>query len=491
MAEARRRPVAVGVTVLNDDVMKISESLSAETTDVQSVREKLRQRWELASVLNFLHVKPLLSFTFHDLVFEPVIGSDLKISAEDIENALIEQNNTLAQLHIALLKGILPKSKTLKLSDDWMITLSKTLSTWWPWVATGEFPLTGGKGYSQYDAVSYINDAMKNGTEVSNFRKDKLAGNENGIAFWYDGNQSIGHRLYKEVLVFENERVRGKGTVPAIFSEWETLATNLEEFNKIVSEFASSGVEWEVALSKSLESGVIPVLEKQWKKKQRAQLRQQREQMLLNGFRKSRITRSCRNQKCIDYRFDDYDKAITEAIQCAKLQFYFCYLIVPRVCIFLWFSKRKTSEDRRQEEKPSQHAKRIETTSNDSNNSDSTSMDGKSTESDAERNSHQQRDNSDDSSHDEYDGENEDDDNNNGNSDQEKVHSKEQNMRFGHRSRGLRFSERLAGIPGHTVSESLSLGLKNRLRQRPSVNTALESVVVPDSEDESSAGDTS
>ncbi|GFP80284.1 hypothetical protein PHJA_000171800 [Phtheirospermum japonicum] len=279
MAEAHRRPVAVGgVTVLNDDVVKVSESSPTRTIDVDSVREKLRQRWELASVLNFLHV------------FEPVIESNLKISAEDVETALIEQNNTLAQLHIALLKGIISKNKPLKSSDDWILTLSKTLSVWWPWVATGEFPLTGAKGEEisiykdlepttrllilkalcevradQYDAVSYINEAMKENGEISNFRKNKLAGNGNGIAFWYDGNETIGHRLYKEVQFFENEGVEGQGIAPAICSKWETLATNFEEFKKIVNDYSSSGVQWEVALSKSLETDVIPVLEKQWK----------------------------------------------------------------------------------------------------------------------------------------------------------------------------------------------------------------------------------
>lgn len=36
----------------------------------------------------------------------------------------------------------------------------------------------------QYDAVSYINDTMKDSSEVSKFRKDRLAGDGNGITFW-------------------------------------------------------------------------------------------------------------------------------------------------------------------------------------------------------------------------------------------------------------------------------------------------------------------
>ncbi|XP_011081843.1 DDT domain-containing protein DDR4 [Sesamum indicum] len=479
---SRRRKVAMGGNGQNGEVLAISESTMSPPLDVEPVRKKLRERWELASVLNFLHV------------FEPVIGSDLKISAEDIETALIEQNNILAQLHIDLLKGILPVKTTMKSCDAWMIALSKTLSMWWPWVAEGDFPVTAAKGEEisiykelepttrllmlkalcevradQYDAVSYINETMKNGAEVSNFRKDKLASNGNGITFWYDGNETIGHRLYKEVLLFEKERAKGRGTLPAINSKWETLATNLEEFNKIVNEFSSSEVKWEVDLSKSVAANVIPVLEKQWKKKQRAQHRKRREQMLLNGFRNSGKTRSSRNHKPIDYRFDDYDRAITKAIQ--------------------YTNKRKTSEERKQEENQRQCAKRMGTASNGSYNSDTTSRDGESAVSDAERDSQQGSDDADDSSQVEYDGEREDDGNQNGNRDHQKVHSHEQNMLFLHRSKGLRFSKRLAGIPGHTAPESMNLGAKNRLRQRPSVNTAVESVVVPDSEDESSSGD--
>ncbi|KAL3650843.1 hypothetical protein CASFOL_007246 [Castilleja foliolosa] len=471
MAKALRRPVVMGgVTVPNDAVVELLESSPTRTTDADSFREMLRQRWELASVLNFLHV------------FEPVIESNLKISAEDIETALIEQNNMLAQLHIALLKGIISKNKPLKSSDDWILTLSKTLSVWWPWVATGEFPLTGAKGEEisiykklepttrllilkalcevradQYDAVSYINESMKENEEVFNFQKNKFAGNGNGIAFWYDGNETIGHRLYKEVQSFENEGVKGQGIESAICCKWETLATNFEEFKKIVSDYSSSRVQWEVALSKSLETDVIPVLEKQWKKKQKAQQRQQREQMLLQGLRSSRLTRSCRNQKLIDYRFDNFDKSIAEAIQ--------------------YTNKRNIKEN-----KSSQPAKRRVTTSSESKSCDDTSTNGESTESDAEKNTHKAIADSNNSSHDEFD-----DDKNDGNRDDKKV----QKMKIVNRPRGTRISERLAGVPAHTVSEGINLGAKNRLRQRPSVNTALESAVVPDSEDESSPGGTS
>ncbi|KAL8537147.1 hypothetical protein ACS0TY_012358 [Phlomoides rotata] len=453
--------------------MTISES--SPSTEIEAVRGKLRQRWELASVLNFLNV------------FKPIIGKDLKISAEDIETALIDQNSTLAQLHIALLKGILSKSQTLNTSDGWIISLSKTLSMWWPWVAEGDFPLTGAKGKEmsfykdldpitrlvilkalcevraeQYDAVAYINDSLKDGTDVLYFRKNKLTSDGGGVTFWYEGNETTGHRLYKEVLLFEFGRGKGKATIPEVNCQWETLATNLEEFKEIVNAFSSSEVKVEAALSKSVEIDVIPVLEKQWKKKQMMLQKKQREQVLLNGFRNSVRTRACRNGKPIDYTFDNYDKAIKEAIQ--------------------YTNKRTTSEERGEAEKPSQFGKRKGHISDESNHSG--------TESDAERSSHQESDYSeDDNSDEERESEKEDDGAKDSERDQHNVRSQKQKKPLVHRPKGMRFSKRLAGIPGHITPESVNLVAKNRLRQRPSVNTAFDSIVIPDSEDEGGSVD--
>lgn len=56
--------------------------------------------------------------------------------------------------------------------------------------------------------------------------------------------------------------------------------------------------------------------------------------------------------------------------------------------------------------------------------------------------------------------------------------------------KGVRASKRLAGVPGHTVPESIGLAAKQRVRQRPTRNTAIESTVVSDSEDEPHDGKT-
>jgi hypothetical protein len=53
----------------------------------------------------------------------------------------------------------------------------------------------------------------------------------------YDGNKTIGYRLYRELNMYPSKRnSKGKGclTPPAISSQWETLATNLDEFRKVV-----------------------------------------------------------------------------------------------------------------------------------------------------------------------------------------------------------------------------------------------------------------
>ncbi|KAL1552439.1 DDT domain-containing protein DDR4-like [Salvia divinorum] len=484
MAGANRGPAPLAGIPANNSAAGASEPFSLKMTDFDSSRTKLRQRWELASVLNFLHV------------FRPVIGKDLKLSAEDVETAIIVQNSTLAQLHIALLKGILSSSQaqTLKSPDGWIAALSKALSTWWPWVAEGDFPLTGAKGEEisiykelnpttrlmilkalcevradQHDAVSYISEQMKNGTGVSSFRKDKLGSDGNRVSFWYDGNETIGHRLYKEVHSFENQQPRKKDTAPALNCQWETLATNLEGFNKIVDEFSSSNLKWEVALAKSIEMSVIPVLAKLQKKKEKALYRLQREQLLFNGFRNFVSTRSCRTNKRPDYVFDKYDRDIAEAIKDSN--------------------KRKTSEERMQEEKPSQQ--RMTNISDGSDNSATSSRDCESSETDTEKHNPEESDSADSSEDEEY-VENEEDDiekdeDEYEDEDEEKVPSLKQNMPLVHRPKGSRFSSRLARVPGHTIPESMNVGSKNRSRQRPSLNTAVETTVVADSEDESSS----
>ncbi|XP_047324977.1 DDT domain-containing protein DDR4 [Impatiens glandulifera] len=299
--------------------------------DRETALRKLRGRWELASVLNFFQV------------FEPQIDMETTFSAEEIESALIEPNDLLAKIHKTLLKGIPPVNKTMNQGDAWITVLCKKLAEWWPWVAEGDLPLTVNKGEEvssykkldptirlqilkalceiradQHDTVHFINDALKDGTEISYFRKDKI-GEENGTTYWYDGNEHIGFRLYKEVMNSESNRTtKGNSAVPPV-GIWETLATDLEEFRKAVNDSSDSRSKVEMAVFGTIEAEVVPVLEKLEKKKERLAKSQQKLQgMLLKGFHNPRSTRSTRVSRPVSYTFDDYDKAINEAIQVTK-----------------------------------------------------------------------------------------------------------------------------------------------------------------------------
>ncbi|KAF6172861.1 hypothetical protein GIB67_035415 [Kingdonia uniflora] len=306
-------------------------------SDSQIARIRLRERWELASVLNFLRV------------FDPVIKSGLKVTAEEIETSLIMPNKDLADLHIAILKGIPPVSKVLPGTDAWVPLVRKKLSDWWKWLAEGENPLIANPGEEilrykeldptarlqilkalcelrafQNDAIRYVNDAIKEGTEVSVFRKESTGEDKKGTAYWYDGDSTIGHRLYKEITKVEFVKMKGKGrlTQPTNSYQWETLATNLEEFQQISEKFSCNKIPVGADIMKMVDTEIIPVLEEIQKKKERALKKQQRQAVrltsCLNSYQAAR-TRSCRDRKPVSYTFDDFDRSIDEAIDEGKV----------------------------------------------------------------------------------------------------------------------------------------------------------------------------
>ncbi|KAG5048482.1 hypothetical protein AAZX31_04G071600 [Glycine max] len=377
-----------------------------EENDLDLEISKLRGRWELASVLNFLDV------------FGPILGKDLNLSAEDIEIGLVKPDASLARLHIQLLKGIPPVSKTLEDSDKWVTALCKNLATWWPWVAEGEIPLVPSKGVEiskykeldpldrllllkalcevraqQHDAVSYINDALKEGTQISTFRKDAVGRDGTGTSYWYDAtSKGQSHRLYREIITSDsipNDKDEECLSLPTI--QWETLASNLEDFSKVAEKFAISKSAVEVAVSMKLQDDAIPALEKLRKKKERAIKQKQRQDMLLKkDFQNSHYsgnTRSCRTRRPISYTFVENHGSSEEDGVDGELG---------------------------NLEAPSSHAVSY--------------------------------------------------------------------------PKGVRCSKRLAGVPSHTILESRGLTAKQRLRQRPTRNSAMESINVSDSEDEAREG---
>lgn len=484
------------------EVMVLEEEEEKEEDPLKAQVAKLRQRWELASVLDFL------------IVFEPVVGKAAKISAEEIEMGLINPGGALAQLHIALLKGIPPASKALDGSDAWVTVLCKKLATWWPWVAEGEIPLVAAKReeISRYkeldptkrllllkalcelradqdDALAYINDALKQGTEVSFFRKSKIGGDGNGTSYWYEGTTITGHRLYKAVTALESKaKCRGKGclNLANISLQWETLATNLEEFRKVVDELSSSKVVADVSVAKTIETNAIPVLEKLQKKKERALKQKERQERHLNNLRNScgaGTTRSCRNRRPVSYTFDEYDRAIHEAIKVTN--------------------GKRTADEKRQEGKRRRNGTDTNSAPERDTNSEDNS-DKKSDSNDSDANDSGKKDDSagSDTASDRVEEVASDDDDNNwddggtkdedkgdhsdsGKSETDKNHAQTDSIVL--KPMGVRWSKRLAGDTSHPVMENRNLGTKNRSRQRPICNSALDSVVRQDSDDENSS----
>ncbi|XP_047052163.1 DDT domain-containing protein DDR4-like [Lolium rigidum] len=300
-----------------------------EDAPAEDPRLLLRRRWELASVLHFLQV------------FEPVIEAALGLSADEIETALIANNRDLARVHIALLKGIPPVAKNLNVDDGWIMATAKKLSDWWSWVAEGTNPFKQNPGKEvetfkeldpvsrlfilkalcevrseQNDAVWYINDEMKKGVNISNFRKEKLGSASDGSVYWYVGDSTVGHRLFKEdVTVDYKQNWKGKNgrlTKPVLNIHWETAATNLDEFLDISEKLCSKGRS-ESAIGQHLKENTIPAVEKFQKKKERELKRRQQkdERALVNIFQ----TRALRERKPVSYNYSDYDRSIKEAIK--------------------------------------------------------------------------------------------------------------------------------------------------------------------------------
>ncbi|PKA53831.1 hypothetical protein AXF42_Ash011310 [Apostasia shenzhenica] len=324
-------------------------------SEAQRARIRLRERWELASVLSFLRV------------FRPLIADDLQLSAEEIERALISPNEDLGRIHIALLK-----------------------------VAEGEIPLKADNG-SQDDILKYIADELKKGTNVGTFRKERMGTVNHGITycscvvrqmhfscitensqemeefiilvetlwvpffvtdevkeniidikmcyFWdivnvvmllvyrctlflshymcigrYEGDLIIGHRLYREISKIESkQKAKGKScaALPPFCSRWDTVATNLEEFQKISDNLSSNEVAGEAFIGGIVKTEILPILQKLEKKKARALKQKQRQIQQLEGLSSIRVssTRSCRKRRLVRYTFDEYDRTIDEAIE--------------------------------------------------------------------------------------------------------------------------------------------------------------------------------
>ncbi|XP_021307031.1 DDT domain-containing protein DDR4 isoform X1 [Sorghum bicolor] len=305
-------------------------------------RWRLRGMWELASVLNFLHV------------FRPLLNIAVEFTAEELEDAIITPNGMLDDVHIPLLKSIPPVTRMAMGRGTWIAVLCKKLKHWWHWVAEGDLPIVASHGAEtelykalepgirlvilkaicdirgeQEDVRNFIDSSLKHGYHLSIFRKERIGGDSHGISYWYEDDPILGHRLYREIRRVERvnestKKSKGKGvsTVPVISYHWEAVACNFDEFKIAAQEkLFSSRNRTEVSLGKKLTFNYLPEIEKIHKKKEKLLKKQQREALLLDSYLTvNGLTsgRSRRERKRVTYTFDDYDRSINEAIKTIK-----------------------------------------------------------------------------------------------------------------------------------------------------------------------------
>uniref|UniRef100_A0A0A9CRZ5 Uncharacterized protein n=1 Tax=Arundo donax TaxID=35708 RepID=A0A0A9CRZ5_ARUDO len=297
--------------------------------------------WELASVLNFLHV------------FRPLLNIAVELTAEELEDAIIMPNGTLDDVHMPLLKSIPPVNRMAMGRGTWVTVLCRKLKHWWHQVAEGDLPIVASHGVEvemyralepatrlvilkaicdirceQEDVWNFIDSSLKHGCHLPMFRKERIGGDSYGISYWYEDDPILGHRLYREIRRVEyvkeqTKKSKGKGvsSVPVISYHWEAVASNFDEFQIAAEKLFSSRNRTEVSLGKKLKISYLPEIEKIHKKKEKLLKKQQREALLLdsylsvNGFTSGR---SRRERKHVTYTFDDYDRSINEAIKTTK-----------------------------------------------------------------------------------------------------------------------------------------------------------------------------
>lgn len=232
-------------------------------------------------------------------------------------------------------------------------------------------------------------------------------------------------------------------------------------------EYSSSKSKLEVVVSGAVENEVMPVLNKLQKKKERAMQKKRNEERIINNFCRVGITRSCRSSRPISYTFDEYDKAINEAIRETK--------------------RTKTKEDEKNQKKETPVVNKdsdSEEEEDNHENNESTESDSNSSKLESEqvsKNSSNEDSGEEESQEEEESHENNDDNNDKNN---ENDSSEDELVVKSEIENGKKRGIKKVGGDG-SIEEMRNFGAKKRLRQRPNRNTAIESAVVCDSEDES------
>ncbi|KAL3528288.1 hypothetical protein ACH5RR_007610 [Cinchona calisaya] len=322
----------------NQQCSKIVTPLVGEPEPSQLPRWSIREMWQLASILNFLNV------------FRPLLNIKAEFSVEEFETALITPNSTLGEIHIPLLKAIPPITRMALGHTTWVTVLCRKLRDWWLWVAEGELPIVASHGaeieaynaldpavrvvilkalcdirVEQEDIRNYIDNSIKHGVHISAFRKERVGGDSHGISYWYEDDAMVGHRLYREIRKVEVKRGKGRNIPPIPNSSyrWETVATNLDEFQDVSEKLFSSKNRTEASLGKKLKNDMLPEIEKVHKRKEKLLKKQHRQALMLDNMMNMdglAAGRSLRDRKPVTYTFDDYDRSINEAIKITKKQ---------------------------------------------------------------------------------------------------------------------------------------------------------------------------
>ncbi|KAI3762616.1 hypothetical protein L1987_53053 [Smallanthus sonchifolius] len=314
---------------------KVVTPLVREPPLSQLSRWSIRSMWELAAILNFFNV------------FRPLLNIKVEFSVEEFETALMTPNATLADIHIPLLKAIPPVTRMALGRNTWVTVICRKLRDWWHWVAEGELPIFASHGaeietyntldpsvrviilkalcdirVEQEDIRSYIDDSIKNGVPLSAFRKERTGGDSHGVYYWYEDDPIIGQRLYREIRTVEVKKGKGKNAHSIPSHQWETVATNLDEFLDVSEKLSSSKNRTEASLGKKLKNDMLPGIEKVHKRKEKLLKKQHRQALLLDGMIVDALGpgRSLRDRKPVSYTFDDYDRSINEAIKITKTQ---------------------------------------------------------------------------------------------------------------------------------------------------------------------------
>ncbi|TKY73437.1 Cat eye syndrome critical region protein 2 [Spatholobus suberectus] len=318
---------------------KIVTPLVEPPPPAQLPRYNLRSMWELASILNFLHL------------FRPLLNISVEFSAEEFETALLTPNDTLGDIHMPLLKAIPPITRMALSRDTWITVLCRKLRDWWHWVAEGDLPIVASHGVEvevyksldpgfrviilkalcdirveQEDIRGYIDSSIKHGVQLSTFRKERIGGDSHGVYYWYEDDPIIGHRLYREirkteVVQMKKGKPRGSQVLSNTTYQWETVATNFDEFQDVSEKLFSSKNRTEASVGKKVKIDMLPEIEKVHKRKERLLKKQHRQALLLDNFLGVdglAPGRSLRDRKPVTYTFDDYDRSINEAIKITK-----------------------------------------------------------------------------------------------------------------------------------------------------------------------------